>query len=243
MTACRTAGLLGPANKIGSDFDIHIRRGAGAYVCGEEGSLLNSLEGKHPFPRNRPPFPVTHGYMQKPTVVNNVETLAAVPHILRHGAQWYRDLGRGDLAGTKGDQRLGRCAAARKLRGALRLSPVRTPLRMGWRPAVRNQFPGSEHGGAVRRFSVGERLRRDVGRTVAAEPQLHAGGCRHHRVRRYARHGGREPASRSSSLPKSPAASVSPAASAPGASANGWMPSAPTPTAVSGWTMSTIWAA
>lgn len=101
LTACRTAGLLGPANKIGSDFDIHIRRGAGAYVCGEEGSLLNSLEGKHPFPRNRPPFPVTHGYLQKPTVVNNVETLAAVPHILRHGGEWYRDLGRGDLSGTK----------------------------------------------------------------------------------------------------------------------------------------------
>lgn len=97
----RNEGYLGPDNRMGTDFDIHIRRGAGAYVCGEEGSLLNSLEGRHPFPRNRPPYPVTHGYLQQPTVVNNVETLAAVPHILCHGAEWYRDLGRGELAGTK----------------------------------------------------------------------------------------------------------------------------------------------
>ena len=82
-------------------FDLYVRRGAGAYVCGEETSLLNSLEGKHPFPRNRPPYPVTHGFEDKPTVVNNVETLCAVPQILRREAQWYRDLGQGEHAGTK----------------------------------------------------------------------------------------------------------------------------------------------
>lgn len=80
---------------------LYLRRGAGAYICGEEGSLLNSLEGKHPFPRNRPPYPVTHGFEDLPTAVNNVETLAAVPPIVRHGAQWYRNLGEGDQAGTK----------------------------------------------------------------------------------------------------------------------------------------------
>lgn len=103
LEAARTAGYLGPGSHLEPDwdFDIHLRRGAGAYVCGEEGSLLNSLEGKHPFPRNRPPYPVTHGYQQKPTVVNNVETLASVPHILVHGADWYRTLGRGGHAGTK----------------------------------------------------------------------------------------------------------------------------------------------
>jgi NADH-quinone oxidoreductase subunit F len=97
-----SAGLLGD-DILGSGFSfrIDVRRGAGAYICGEEGSLLNSLEGKHPFPRNRPPFPVTHGYNQKPTAVNNVETLASVPHIARHGAEWYRGLGLGDEAGTK----------------------------------------------------------------------------------------------------------------------------------------------
>jgi NADH-quinone oxidoreductase subunit F len=98
----RAAGLLG-SGVLGSalHFDIEVRRGAGAYICGEEGSLLNSLEGKHPFPRNRPPFPVTHGFEDKPTVVNNVETLCSVPHIVRNGAQWYRGLGRGEHAGTK----------------------------------------------------------------------------------------------------------------------------------------------
>jgi NADH-quinone oxidoreductase subunit F len=85
----------------GFSFRLYVRRGAGAYICGEEGSLLNSLEGKHPFPRNRPPFPVTHGYENLPTVVNNVETLASIPHILRHGAEWYRGLGMNGHAGTK----------------------------------------------------------------------------------------------------------------------------------------------
>lgn len=96
------AGLLG--NNIlesGFTFHLYVRRGAGAYICGEEGSLLNSLEGKHPFPRNKPPFPVTHGFEDKPTAVNNVETLCAIPHIINHGADWYQSLGLGDHAGTK----------------------------------------------------------------------------------------------------------------------------------------------
>lgn len=83
------------------NFDLQIRRGAGAYICGEEGSLLNSLEGKHPFPRNKPPFPVTHGFEDLPTVVNNVETLASVAPVIRKGAEWYQSLGIGDLPGTK----------------------------------------------------------------------------------------------------------------------------------------------
>ncbi len=96
------AGLLGD-RILGSDFSFHllVRRGAGAYICGEETSLLNSLEGKHPFPRNRPPFPVTHGYENRPTAVNNVETLSSVAPIVRQGARWYRGLGRGNHAGTK----------------------------------------------------------------------------------------------------------------------------------------------
>ena len=96
------AGLLGE-RILDTDFSFHVyvRRGAGAYICGEETSLLNSLEGKHPFPRNRPPYPVTHGYEDKPTAVNNVETLASVPHILERGAEWYRSLGEGEHAGTK----------------------------------------------------------------------------------------------------------------------------------------------
>lgn len=96
-------GLIGD-DILGTDlkFHIYIRRGAGAYVCGEEGSLLNSLEGKHPFPRNRPPYPVTHGFENLPTAVNNVETLAAAVQIVRHGAEWYKKLSCDEnLAGTK----------------------------------------------------------------------------------------------------------------------------------------------
>ena len=102
ISEAEKAGLLGK-QICGKDFnfDIHLRRGAGAYICGEEGALLNSLEGKHPFPRSRPPFPVTHGFENLPTAVNNVETLASVPHIVRRGAVWYRGLGLNGHAGTK----------------------------------------------------------------------------------------------------------------------------------------------
>ena len=102
LADARAAGLIGPAI-LGGDFscELYIRRGAGAYICGEEGSLLNSLEGKHPYPRNRPPFPVTHGFENLPTAVNNVETLASVPQIVRRGAEWYRGLGLDGRAGTK----------------------------------------------------------------------------------------------------------------------------------------------
>lgn len=102
LDAAYEAEWLGP-RILGTDFqfDIYIRRGAGAYICGEEGSLLNSLEGKHPFPRNRPPYPVTHGLDDLPTAVNNVETLASVPQILRRDPAWYHSLGLGKHAGTK----------------------------------------------------------------------------------------------------------------------------------------------
>ena len=102
IAEAEAADLLG-ADILGSGFEFHLflRRGAGAYICGEEGSLLNSLEGRHPFPRNRPPFPVTHGYEDLPTVVNNVETLASAPPVVRNGAAWYRGLGLGEHAGTK----------------------------------------------------------------------------------------------------------------------------------------------
>jgi NADH-quinone oxidoreductase subunit F len=102
ITALERAGWLGPdILGTGFSFKVHFRRGAGAYICGEESSLLNSLEGKHPFPRNKPPFPVTHGFENLPTAVNNVETFCAATHIARRGAEWYRNLGRDGHAGTK----------------------------------------------------------------------------------------------------------------------------------------------
>ena len=102
MRAAEEAGLLGD-DILGSGFNfrLYLRRGAGAYICGEETSLLNSLEGKHPFPRNRPPHPTTNGFEDLPTAVNNVETLCAVPQILRRGADWYQGLGLNGHPGTK----------------------------------------------------------------------------------------------------------------------------------------------
>ena len=98
----RTRGFLGSdIQGRGFDFDISIHRGAGAYICGEETALLESLEGKRGEPRERPPFPATVGLWGKPTVVNNVETLCSVPSIIHDGAANYRSLGRGDACGTK----------------------------------------------------------------------------------------------------------------------------------------------
>ncbi|WP_345344970.1 NADH-quinone oxidoreductase subunit NuoF [Candidatus Villigracilis affinis] len=98
----REFGFLGN-NIFGTEFnfDIHIHAGAGAYVCGEETALLESLEGKRGEPRSRPPYPVTKGLWNKPTSVNNVETLANIPAIIRNGAEWYRSIGTPSSPGTK----------------------------------------------------------------------------------------------------------------------------------------------
>ena len=99
----RETGLLGNSilGKHGFDFDIEIHMGAGAYICGEESSLIESLEGKRGIPRKRPPFPVTHGYQDRPTVVNNVETFMAAALIAIHGADWFRSVGTEQSSGTK----------------------------------------------------------------------------------------------------------------------------------------------
>ena len=99
----RDLNLLGTdiAGKKGFDFDIRIQLGAGAYVCGEETGLIESMEGKRGEPRNRPPFPVTKGYLDQPTVVNNVETLCSVPKIILGGADWFKSMGTAESAGTK----------------------------------------------------------------------------------------------------------------------------------------------
>lgn len=96
------AGLLGK-NAAGSgwDFDLYLHRGAGAYICGEETALIESLEGKKGQPRNKPPFPAGAGLYSCPTTVNNVETIAVVPEILRRGEGWFSGLGRERNTGTK----------------------------------------------------------------------------------------------------------------------------------------------
>ncbi|NTV95769.1 MAG: NADP oxidoreductase [Thiobacillus sp.] len=99
----RAAGLLGKdiLGQAGFDFDIAVHLGAGAYICGEESALIESLEGKRGVPRNRPPFPVTHGYRQRPTVVDNVETLCAAALVAMRGGDWYRAIGTAKSTGTK----------------------------------------------------------------------------------------------------------------------------------------------
>ena len=85
----------------GFGFDIHVHAGAGAYICGEETALIESLEGKRGEPRARPPYPTTHGLWGKPTLINNVETLANVPPIIHNGGAWYRQFGTRKSPGTK----------------------------------------------------------------------------------------------------------------------------------------------
>ncbi|RJL06250.1 NADH-quinone oxidoreductase subunit NuoF [Paracoccus aestuarii] len=99
---CYDAGLLG-ANAAGSgwDFDLYLHHGAGAYICGEETALLESLEGKKGMPRMKPPFPAGAGLYGCPTTVNNVESIAVVPTILRRGAEWFAGFGRPNNAGVK----------------------------------------------------------------------------------------------------------------------------------------------
>ena len=96
------AGLIGKnACGTGWDFNIHIHHGAGAYICGEETALLESLEGKKGQPRLKPPFPANAGLYGCPTTVNNVESIAVAPTILRRGASWFKKFGRENNAGTK----------------------------------------------------------------------------------------------------------------------------------------------
>ena len=96
------AGLLGK-NACGSgfDYDVYLHRGAGAYICGEESAMLESLEGKKGMPRLKPPFPAAVGLYGCPTTINNVETIAVTPAILRRGGQWFASLGRPKNTGTK----------------------------------------------------------------------------------------------------------------------------------------------
>ena len=110
----RHQGLLGAniCGREGFNFDIRVQMGAGAYVCGEESSLIESLEGKRGAPRDRPPFPVSRGYKGQPTAVNNVETLCCAARILEKGADWFSGMGTKDSTGTKLLERVRRLRAA-----------------------------------------------------------------------------------------------------------------------------------
>jgi NADH-quinone oxidoreductase subunit F len=99
---CKETGYLGDnILDSGFSFDIQIKEGAGAFVCGEETALIASIEGERGMPRPRPPFPANKGLWDHPTIINNVETLANLPHIINKGAEWYRSIGTEKSTGTK----------------------------------------------------------------------------------------------------------------------------------------------
>ena len=102
LSDARTRGFLGK-DILGTkfSFDIKVKLGAGAFVCGEETALIASIEGQRGMPRAKPPFPVYSGLWGKPTVINNVETLANIPYIIRNGAQWFSSFGTEKSKGTK----------------------------------------------------------------------------------------------------------------------------------------------
>jgi NADH-quinone oxidoreductase subunit F len=118
-------GFLGQ-DILGSGFslDLTVHRGAGAYICGEETAMINSLEGRRGEPRIKPPFPAQAGYWQQPTLVHNVETLANVPHIVLHGAEWYASIGTEKSTGPKVF-----CVSGHVFRRGVYELPLGTPLR------------------------------------------------------------------------------------------------------------------
>src|SRR5881628_2695424 len=125
ITQARAKGLLG-RNILGTgfDLDVWVHRGAGAYICGEETGLIESLEGKRAYPRIKPPFPAIYGLFGCPTIVNNVETLACVPHIVLRGADWFRSIGPEKSPGPKLF-----CVSGHVVRPGTYELPMGTPLR------------------------------------------------------------------------------------------------------------------
>ena len=159
VAEARDRGYLGD-NILGSgfDLDLHIHTSAGRYICGEETALLTALEGQRPIPRTKPPYPQASGLWGRPTVVNNVETLCNVPHIVNRGAQWFRDLSRGEDGGTKIYGASGRVQRS----GAWEL-PMGTPLRELIEEHAGGMRPGFElrallPGGASTGFLTPEHL-------------------------------------------------------------------------------------
>jgi NADH-quinone oxidoreductase subunit F len=127
--ACREAAKHGWLGKdilgTGFDFELDVHLSAGRYICGEETALLNSLEGKRANPRSKPPFPQIKGFLGQPTIVNNVETLCCLPHILARGVDWYKTLG---LNGSPGTKLMG--ASGRVKNPGLWELPIGTSLRV-----------------------------------------------------------------------------------------------------------------
>lgn len=172
------AGYLG-RNILGSGFDLemHVHVSVGRYMCGEETGLLNALEGKRATPRAKPPFPQTSGLFGKPTIVNNIETLCNLPHIVNRGAEWFKGLSHSEEGGTK----IYGVSGKVKRPGAWEL-PLGTPLREIIEEHAGgmldgHRFRGALPGGASTDFLTGEHLdlRMDFGSVMKAGSRLGTG--------------------------------------------------------------------
>ena len=213
----RARSLLG---KEDFDLDVYVHRGAGAYICGEETALLESLEGKKGYPRLKPPFPAVVGLCGKPTIINNVETLANVPWIVEHGGAAFAALGTGKSGGTRLF-----CVSGHVNRPGVYEKPVHYNLKKLIHGGLRRHRgrPGRQGGHPRRLLGAGPRGRRDRRLDGVRRPQ---GGRHHGRLGRRHRHGrldlhgpGALRAS-PSSTPRRAAASAPPAARA----RRGWRP-------------------
>ena len=172
------AGYLGK-NILGSGYDLemHLHTGVGRYMCGEETALLNSLEGKRATPRAKPPFPQVSGLFGKPTIVNNVETLCNIPHIVNKGPEWFRGLSRTQDAGTKiyGVSGKVKKPGAWELPMGITMRELLEEYAGGMQDGVR--FKGALPGGASTDFLVEEHLdvRLDYTDVAAAGSRLGTG--------------------------------------------------------------------
>ena len=155
----RADGLLGRnvLGKSGFDFDIRIQMGAGAYVCGEETALIESLEGNRGEPRNRPPFPVDTGFQRRPTTVNNVETLAWVACIFARGADWFKAFGTEKSTGLKLFSVSGDCTAPGVYEFPLGLSVSELLEKVGGQDAKAVQIGGAS-GNCIPASEFGRRI-------------------------------------------------------------------------------------
>ncbi|HOI96732.1 MAG TPA: NADH-ubiquinone oxidoreductase-F iron-sulfur binding region domain-containing protein [Syntrophobacter fumaroxidans] len=163
LRIAREAGYLG-GNILGTDYslDIVVHRSGGRYICGEASALLNAVMGKRPNPQRPPPYPTVKGLWERPTVVNNVETLANVPHILRNGPEWFRGLSRSKTPGTKLF-----CISGKVSRPGCVELPMGTRLNEIIEEHAGGMAPGSEFkaclpGGASTYFLTGDNLHAEM---------------------------------------------------------------------------------
>ena len=212
----RAAGWLGAdVRGSGRAFDIDLRLGAGAYICGEETSLLESLEGRRGQVRFKPPLPAIKGLFGQPTVVNNVITLASVPDILVNGGAWYRDLGMGRSRGTLPIQLAGNIRRGGLIELAFGVSLARAALRLRRRQRQRSPDPCRAGRWAARRLPARIAVRHADRLRGLRRDRRAARARRHRRLRRHASTWPNRRASRWNSARSNPAASARRAGSAP----------------------------